>query len=453
MLFNSLHFLIFLPIVVILYFKTPYKYRWILLAIASSYFYMSWKAEYIILILISAVVDFLAGNQIYKAKTKSKKLTFLIISLCSNLGLLFAFKYFNFFSESVSNLFSSPAPYLNVLLPVGISFYTFQTLSYSLDIYRGKIKPETHFGIFFVYVSFFPQLVAGPIERAKNLLPQFFEKHDFNYDSVVSGIKLMLWGFFKKMVIADRLAVVVNTIYNNPTGFTGLPLIVGTVFFAFQIFCDFSGYSDIAIGTARLMGFKLSTNFNRPYFAKSVGEFWRRWHISLSSWFRDYVYIPLGGNRRYINILIVFLISGLWHGANWTFVIWGLMHGVYLMIERKLKIKLPVVISILITFLFVNLAWVMFRANSLSDAIYIYSNLLNITTISGVNLGADWIGLGIIIFFIICMEIVHLTQENTKIGNFIAKYSFIKTVGYIILALSILIFGVFDKTPFVYFQF
>ena len=320
MLFNSLHFLIFFPIVIVIYFCIPHKYRWILLLFASYYFYMSWKAEYVILILISTIIDYFVAIKISREDNEKMRKIYLLLSIITNIGLLISFKYLNFISSSVSEflqLFSiqfSPI-ILDVLLPVGISFYTFQTLSYTIDVYRRRIKPERHFGIFAVYVSFFPQLVAGPIERGKNLLPQFLEKHYFDYIRVTNGLKLMLWGFFKKIVIADRLAVVVNAVYNNPTEFTGAPLILATVFFAFQIYCDFSGYSDIAIGTAQVMGYNLMDNFKRPYFAGSISEFWQRWHISLSTWFRDYLYIPLGGSRVsiprwYFNLIIIFIVSG-----------------------------------------------------------------------------------------------------------------------------------------------
>lgn len=307
---------------------------------------MSWKPEFIILIILSTIIDYFAGLKIYGSKSIKIKRLFLCFSIISNLGLLFAFKYFNFFSDSFRALlqqFSIPMDpiTLKVILPVGISFYTFQTMSYTIDVYREKIGAQKHLGIFAVYVSFFPQLVAGPIERATNLLPQFFEKHNFEYKRAADGLKLMLWGFFKKVVVADRLSSIVNIVYNDPTSFTGTPLILATIFFAFQIYCDFSGYSDIAIGAAQIMGFRLMDNFKRPYFSRSISEFWKRWHISLSTWFKDYLYIPLGGNRVaiprwYANLFIVFLVSGLWHGANWTFVIWGALHGIYLILEMVL---------------------------------------------------------------------------------------------------------------------
>jgi D-alanyl-lipoteichoic acid acyltransferase DltB (MBOAT superfamily) len=307
---------------------------------------MCWRVEYIFLIILSTLIDYRAGIGIEEASGEAERKRYLYLSLLVNLGLLFSFKYFNFFGGALNDLFSSvnikySLPELKVLLPIGISFYTFQTLSYTIDVYRGKKKAERHLGIFAVYVAFFPQLVAGPIERSIHLMPQFKEEHKLIYSNVSAGIKLMLWGYFKKLVIADRAALLVNTVYNNPEDYTGFPLWAATYLFAFQIFCDFSAYSDIARGSARVMGFDLMKNFRRPYFAHNIGEFWHNWHISLSTWFRDYVYIPLGGNRvsklrYYFNIMAVFLTSGLWHGANWTFIFWGGLHGIYHVITHQL---------------------------------------------------------------------------------------------------------------------
>jgi D-alanyl-lipoteichoic acid acyltransferase DltB (MBOAT superfamily) len=349
-------------------------------------------------------------------------------------------------------------------------------LSYTIDIYRGKIRPEKHFGIFAVYVSFFPQLVAGPIERAKNLLPQFFEKHKFKYDRVTDGLKLMMWGFFKKVVIADRLAFLVDQIFNNPADYSGLPLIIGTVFFAYQIYCDFSGYSDIAIGAAQVMGFRLMDNFRRPYFARSINEFWQRWHISLSTWFRDYLYIPLGGNRvsrsRWIyNIMVVFLLSGLWHGANWTFIVWGGLHGMYYVISRltagfrrrlvnltRLD-RFPFLhrlVQMAIVFTLVNLGWIFFRANSISDAIYILTHLFSGLTfdVFHIYIGLDFIDLMIAVFSICFLEFIHLIQEHVRMRQFLKdKPRPIRWSIYISILLMILVFGVFGAKQFIYFQF
>lgn len=443
---------------------------------------MSWKAEYIILIIFSTLINYIAGILIYKSETKKKKAAILTINIILNLGLLFAFKYFNFFSDSVRetlNLFSinlNPIT-LKVLLPIGISFYTFQTLSYAIDIYRGEIKPEKHLGIFAVYVSFFPQLVAGPIERAKNLLPQFFVKQHFDYQRVTDGLKLMLWGFFKKLVIADRLSIVVNAVYNNVGDYTGISLILATFFFAFQIYCDFSGYSDIAIGASQIMGIKLMDNFKRPYFSKSISEFWRRWHVSLSTWFKDYLYIPLGGNRVsilrwYLNLLIVFLVSGLWHGAAWTFVIWGGLHGIYLVCGiisqniRKTIInytqldkfpKIHQLVKIGITFILVNLAWIFFRANSLLDAVYVLTHLFSGISLnfSRINLGGiGWEGLIIAFASIAFMEFVHLLQRHNKMRRFLSdKPVWLRWTIYLIIIFAIILFGVFESKEFIYFQF
>mgnify|MGYP002035796933 CR=1 FL=1 len=480
MLFNSIHFLIFFPIVVAIYFSIPHRFRWILLLISSYYFYMSWKAEYVILIMISTLIDYFLAIQIHKSAIRARKKVFLVLSLCGNLGLLFAFKYFNFFSDSVRELLMSfsiqlQPMTLKVLLPVGISFYTFQTIGYTIDVYRGKIKPEKHLGIFAVYVSFFPQLVAGPIERAKNLLPQFFVKQFFDYKRITDGLKVMLWGFFLKVVIADRLAIVVDAVYNNPLEYTGIPLILATVFFAFQIYCDFAGYSFIAIGAAQVMGIKLMDNFKRPYHSKSISEFWRRWHISLSSWFRDYLYIPLGGNRVsiprwYLNLFIVFLVVGIWHGANWTFIVWGVIHGFYLIfsaitknirsqIANKIGLakfpKLHMFLQMAITFTLVNIGWIFFRANTLSDAAYILTHLFSgwgsKITFGGVMTHE---GLIIAVISILFMEFVHLLQEHIKMRQFLSdKPILVRWSILLILILGIALFGVFESRQFIYFQF
>lgn len=484
MLFNSIHFIIFFILVIGLYFTIPHKHRWVLLLIASYYFYMSWKAEYAILMLISTGIDYVAARIIETNKEKIIRKTTLIFSLCSNLGLLFAFKYFNFVNESVRELLQQfsinfSLPYLNVLLPVGISFYTFQTMSYTIDVYQNKIKAEKNIGIFALYVSFFPQLVAGPIERASHLLPQFYKENYFEYQRVTNGLKLMLWGFFKKVVIADRVAVIVDQVYNNVHSYTGFILILATILFAYQIYCDFSGYCDIAIGSAQIMGFSLMDNFKRPYFAKSIAEFWKKWHISLSSWFRDYVYITLGGNkvavpRWYCNILIVFLLSGIWHGANWTFMAWGALHGAYLIfgiilkptrekIVQAIKLdRLPkarMLIQIAGTFILVNLGWIFFRANSLADASYIITHLTTnfsesfwslIVGSSQISRVPLFIGIGTILF----MEAIHLFQEHRGMRHFLnSKPKIIRWTTYVTLLVLILALGVFDSRQFIYFQF
>ena len=482
MLFNSIQFLIFLPLVVLLYYAIPYKYRWVMLLVASYYFYMCWKPEYLILIIVSTLIDYYVGLKMGQTEKKRDKKIYLFISLVVNLGLLFAFKYFNFFNESFRSLYqvfdiTYHVPSLKVLLPVGISFYTFQTLSYSIDVYNGKKVPEKHLGIFALYVAFFPQLVAGPIERSTHLMPQFHEKHDFSYDKTVSGLRLIMWGFFKKLVIADNLALLVNNVYNNPGNHTSFSLLVATYCFAFQIFCDFSGYSDIAIGSARIMGYDLMQNFRRPYFAQSIAEFWKRWHISLSTWFRDYLYIPLGGNRVskikwYRNLIVVFVLSGMWHGANWTFIVWGLLHGIYLMISiimGKAKNivsritmleKIPSLgwtIRTLITFHLVLFAWIFFRANSLKEAGYIITHIFTKNfsfTLEGIGFSSRWIiTYGIMILF---MEIIHLFEErkNSSIVDIVGTYPIaLRWIIYNAVIICTLLLGFFGSQQFIYFQF
>ena len=488
MLFNSLEFLIFFPVVISIYFALSDRLRRYFLLAASYYFYMSWKPEYLILIIISTLIDYYAGIQIGNSVSPSKRKFFLILSLFTNLGILFAFKYFNLFNDAARQVFNYfnifyDIPAFEALLPVGISFYTFQTLSYTIDVYRRHREPEAHFHIFALYVSFFPQLVAGPIERSTHLLPQFYIKHNFDVSRVVGGLQLMLWGLFKKIVIADTLAVYVNTVYNAPDTFQGLPVILATYFFAFQIYCDFSGYSDIAIGCAQVLGYDLMENFKQPYFSQSIAEFWRRWHISLSGWFRDYLYIPLGGNRvikwRWrFNLILVFLVSGLWHGANWTFVMWGALHGVYLVLSQITQSiregmsqllhleRFPTIQSylrILITFHLVLFSWIFFRANSISDAFLILQNMLYIdfTTLNLSQLGinvAPGIGrseLIIVTLAIIFLLLVHIIEEIGSSFRLVLSNQIIFTrwLIYLFLILAIMNFGVPQEIPFVYFQF
>ena len=480
MLFNSIQFIIFFPIVILFYFSLPHRFRNFMLVIASYYFYMCWKAEYLILILISTTIDYYCGINMEKIPVKSKRKKYLLFSLIANLGLLFSFKYFNFFNDSVRSVFDHfnifyGIPEFKVLLPVGISFYTFQTLSYTIDVYRGKTKAEHNLIRFALYVAFFPQLVAGPIERSTRLLPQFYKKFNFDYKRVSNGLKLMLWGFFKKVVIADTLAWVVNQVYNNPNEFSSGFLLLATYFFAFQIFCDFSGYSDIAIGTAQVMGFDLMLNFNRPYHSRSISEFWKRWHISLSSWFKDYLYISLGGNRVvkwrwYSNLMIVFLLSGLWHGANWTFVCWGALHGIYLILSiwtvdiRKHIVeffrlnkfpKIHSIIQVFITFHLVLISWIFFRANSLSDAFLIIRKIFSfdftkLQTIIPLTASQAVT----IMFFILVMEIVHLFQIRGSIRDYISeKPVIIRWFVYYAVLIVIFVFGQFTSQEFIYFQF
>jgi alginate O-acetyltransferase complex protein AlgI len=346
MLFNSLSFLIFFLIVSSLYFSLPHRFRWILLLGASCFFYMCFVPIYIVILAATITVDYVAGILIERTPAPARKKAYLVMSIVSVCAILFVFKYFNFFNNNLAALarvlhWNYPIKTLRVILPIGLSFHTFQSLSYVFEVYRGRQRAEKHFGLYSLYVMYFPQLVAGPIERPQNLLHQFKEVKHFDWQRLWNGASLSLWGLFKKVVVADSLAIYTDTIYNNSRQHTGTSLLVATYFFAIQIYCDFSGYSDIARGISRIYGIELMKNFETPYFAKSISEFWSRWHISLSTWFRDYVYIPLGGNRvslawNMFNIGVVFLISGLWHGANWTFVIWGALHGMYYLVWRSL---------------------------------------------------------------------------------------------------------------------
>jgi D-alanyl-lipoteichoic acid acyltransferase DltB (MBOAT superfamily) len=440
---------------------------------------MCWDYKYILLIVTSTVIDYFAGILLHRSHNQRFRKLFLLASLMTNLGLLFFFKYFNFFSNSVNELFSQfnifvNTPTFQYLLPVGISFYTFQTLSYTIDIYKRKRGPEYHFGRFALFVSFFPQLVAGPIERSVNLLPQFRKDFAFDYERVKSGILLMSWGFFKKVVIADRLAEYVNLVYNNAPDFTGIQQALATLFFSFQIYCDFSGYSDIAIGSAMVMGYTLMTNFRRPYLAQNIGEFWKRWHISLSTWFRDYVYIPLGGNRvvkwrHHTNLFITFLVSGLWHGANWTFVVWGGLHGFYLVfalwISRFTRAfntfagldarpRLLRALRMIKTFALVYFAWIFFRANSLSEALVSIRNMFLIEPGTMVNLFENKIDLAISLAGLVFLGVVEVLEERMGL------YARLKTLGrplkwamLIALILMVVLLGKWDEVDFLYFQF
>lgn len=394
MLFNSIDFAVFLPIVFILYWALPHKFRWVLMLAASYYFYMSWNAKYVFLIFFTTVISYFAARLLEIVNSKKKKKWIMAGTTVLCLGVLFFFKYFNFVSESVAavlKLFTiqtNPLT-LKLLLPVGISFYTFQTLSYVIDVYKGDISAEHHFGYYATFISFFPQLVAGPIERTSNLLPQIRAVHQFDYHKATYGLKQMAWGFFKKVAIADFVSQCVSDVYNYPHNYHGFVIVLATILFAIQIYCDFSGYSDIAIGTAKLMGINLTANFRSPYFSQSIKEFWSRWHISLSTWFRDYVYIPLGGNRvgkarNAFNLMVTFLVSGLWHGANWTFVVWGSIHGAAQIVENRFISRehqkstgILKWLRILAVFTFCAFAWIFFVSNSIEDAIYVICHLFD----------------------------------------------------------------------------
>ena len=457
----------------------PHKFRWAFLLLASYVFYMSWDIRYGALILFVTLVAYVSGLLIYGARERERRRkAVMICGVGLTLSLLIFYKYLDFlvqnlnlivFSDDQENAFSL----FNVLLPVGISFYTFQALSYVIDVYRGYRPPERHFGILALYVSFFPQLVAGPIERSTRLLPQFRQIKRFDADRASTGLRLILWGFFKKMVIADNLGIAVNTVYGASAELNGLPLILATVFFAFQIFCDFSAYSDIAIGCARILGFDLMNNFNKPYGAESITAFWRRWHISLSTWFRDYVYLPLGGGRegqwkQSRNILIVFVLSGIWHGAAWTFIVWGAIHGLILVVEKFLgevsRYRIPRWAGIAVTFTIVNVAWVFFRAESLSSAIQIIvsmpkglaaqlSGSMSFAELAGtMSLSPE--GLVALLLMVGFMFAIHLTDGEERFDEVMERYARPLRWGtYYLLIFLILFTGFTDEQEFIYFQF
>lgn len=467
MLFNSIHFFIFFIIVTLGYWSLGWAGRWRLLLFASCYFYMIFKPEYLLILFFTIVIDYFAGIWLEKTEGKHRK-WILIISIISNVGILAFFKYYQFFFENLSHILGlwqveNPFPLLKFALPIGLSFHTFQAMSYTIEVYRGNQKAEKHFGIYALYVMFYPQLVAGPIERPQNVLPQFHKTQIYDFEKVKSGLIMMAWGLFKKIVIADRLAMIVDFAYKNPSEQNGLTLLVATFFYTFQIYCDFSGYSDIALGSARLMGFDLMENFRTPYFSTSISEFWRRWHISLSTWFRDYLYIPLGGNRvsewrRYFNQFFVFMISGLWHGAAWTFVIWGSLHGFYLILavlrDKYLpKLSLPKnfignSINLISTFILVMFAWVFFRAKGTSEAFIVLKKISNLSLMqnlkSPLNSVEMWFSL--ILIGILLWKEYTFFQINTQNTS--------KFYGLVFLfTLTIYFFGVFNTNQFIYFQF
>ncbi|MFC1584232.1 MBOAT family O-acyltransferase [Fibrobacterota bacterium] len=478
MLFNSLEFVFFLPLVVLGYSCLPPKARLLLLLSASYYFYMCWKIEYIFLILTSTLVDYVAGIQIEKHQLPAKKKAYLYLSLFINLGLLFFFKYFNFFSENVNfvfnkfNLFHN-LPYFNIALPIGISFYTFQTLSYTIDIYRGKAKAEKDPIVFALYVSFFPQLVAGPIERATRLVPQLKKLNKITFSNFCEGSQLMLWGFFKKLVIADRLADYVNKVYNNPHSSYGVPIIVATYFFAYQVYCDFSGYTDIARGTAKIFGIDLTINFNRPYFSKTFTEIFKRWHMSLTTWIYEYLFSPLllatrgwGRLGLFFSLGVTFFLSGLWHGAAWNMVMWGVVAATLLCLDELLKKprkwlskKMPLFafngLSIFITFHLWCFAIMFFRVNTIGHVPVLFRNFFSLEKfVFGINITMGVYEIMIGVIAIIILETVHVLQENKWVSFEWKDYSFWSkaSMAYALL-LAILLFGQFNLTEFIYFQF
>jgi alginate O-acetyltransferase complex protein AlgI len=488
MLFNSLHFLVFFPVVVGLYFGLPARWRAPLLLASSYYFYLSWKPVYGLLLAATTLLDYYSGVRMSRLATPAQRRPWLYLSLASNLGTLFIFKYFNFFSDTAVAVAAAlhlplAAPTLALALPVGVSFYTFQSVAYIVDVYQGKLPAEQHLGRFALFVAFWPQLVAGPIERGGQMLPQLRQPHRFDYGRVASGLRLMAWGMFKKVVIADRLALLANPVFDHPQRFAGLPLLLAVLAFTGQIYADFSGYTDLARGAARVLGYNLVLNFRQPYLATSVGDFWRRWHMSLSGWFRDYVYIPLGGSRAgkfrtQLNVLIVFFLSGLWHGASWTFVLWGALHGFYLVAEsltssaratlgQRLGLparpRLQQALGTAFTLALVAYAWIFFRANTLPDAFYIATHLFSgWGHLPTAQLPAALAGLGrhfvaellVALGAVALLATVDYRAERGSLAAWLAGWPAAgRWASYAGLLLALLYFGIFGSSQFIYFQF
>jgi len=493
MIFNSLSFLIFFIVVTFLYYVVSFRWRWSLLLIASCIFYMAFIPQYILILAALITIDYFTGIGLEKITEKKRKYL-LILSIISNLGILFSFKYFNFFQTNIATIshfihWNYSPRLLELLLPIGLSFHTFQSLSYVIEVYKKKYKAEHHFGLYALYVMFYPQLVAGPIERPQELLAQLHKNHPFNELNISEGLRRMLFGLFKKIIIADRLSILVTQVYGHPHEYIGFPLLLATVSFAFQVYCDFSGYCDIAIGASKVMGFTLRENFNAPYLATSITDFWRRWHMSLYSWFRDYLYIPLGGNRKGIftqmrNIGIVFLTTGLWHGANWTYIFWGAIHGIYMIaslivstyIKPLVNMSLSPPVKFMMklfgssfTFALVCFAWIFFRASTIADGIYIATHLsIGLGTLvryvvagkidlfmaiaflqnGGVGLTLPQIGIAAVaILFMAYIEYIERTI------TFIRLSVWNRWIIYMLLALVVLNLGTIEQVPFIYFQF
>ena len=483
MFFNTIDFAIFLPIVFVLYWfvtNKNLKLQNILIVVASYVFYGWWDWRFLLLILFSTIIDYTVGLKLSKEEDDRKRKYWLWLSLFVNLGLLGFFKYYNFFIENYINAFTflglKPTLHtLKIILPVGISFYTFQTMSYTIDVYRRKLKPTSDFIVFAAFVSFFPQLVAGPIERATHLLPQFYKSREFDYQKSIDGLRQILWGLFKKVVIADNCADFANHIFNNSTDYTGGTLVLGAFFFAFQIYGDFSGYSDIAIGTSRLFGFDLMKNFAFPYFSRDIGEFWRRWHISLSTWFRDYLYIPLGGSRgsmgmKIRNVFVIFLVSGFWHGSKWTFIIWGGLNALYfipLLLAKKNRNHIEIVAidrslptlkefsQIIFTFGITIFAWIFFRAKDLPHAWQYIRNMFK----PSIPKGSDFIGthihpiaIFIFVFIFVLIEWIGRREEYAIADLGLRWYKPLRWGFYLLIAITTLLFSG-SQQEFIYFRF
>ena len=483
MTFNSWEFLVFYPIVAALYFLLPKKLKWPMLLVASYYFYAFYQADLLFLIILTTAVSFFMSHLIERTQSAAKKKLYLALTLTVCLGVLVFYKYFNFLGASVEGIITlfgkePPSLVLDLVLPVGISFYTFQTLSYVIDVYRGDIKTEKNFFFYALFVSFFPQLVAGPIERPGNLIPQLKEAHKPERDNLIRGSKQMLLGFFKKICVADLVASYVSAVYNSPDEATSFAVVIATLMFAVQIYCDFSGYTDIATGCARIIGIKLMKNFDHPYSASSIKEFWSRWHISLSGWFKDYLYIPLGGSRRsaarnMLNVFIVFLVSGLWHGASWTFVVWGALHGVYrvvgtltlkwrnTLIERvglKTDSRLVVTLRRVCTFLLVCLAWVFFRANSIADALTLLTALVTrFSSVSGAfaSMQLDTVSILLVIFAVATMIVIDraLSYDEQDGSDILVRDGAFIYYVFAIMLVWLLLLSRGQSSTFIYFQF
>ncbi|MCU0608472.1 MAG: hypothetical protein MUF22_01735 [Chitinispirillaceae bacterium] len=482
MAFTSVPFMIFFGLAVLLFYAIPHRFRIAFLLAASYAFYASFNPACVILVVVSTLFAWYAGVWIGAAgKIPPTKKTRLATGIIVSLSPLVFFKYFNFVNSTMNGMFSwanldYPVPDLKILLPVGISFFTFRIVSYLVDVYRGTCAPEKNILTLALYVAFFPQILAGPIDRAENLLPQFHRPVIFSYTRAVSGMQLILWGFFKKLIIADRCAVLANQVYNNPGAYAGYPLVIATYLFAFQIYCDFSGYTDMARGAARILGFESMVNFKRPYFARSIPDFWRRWHISLSTWFRDYLYIPLGGSRvalprYYSNLLLVFVVSGLWHGAGWTFIVWGAVHGIAMAcsaacaplqkrVDGFLRLdSMPVLqnaLAMAATFHIVLIGWVFFRANSVGDAWYVLTHAFApaYLPVTATPLGLSAPQIAIAVIAIIFMLIIETMQEKGLVRTLWAKQSrAVRFAIYAAIALACINLQASVKSAFIYMQF
>ena len=478
MIFNSFSFAIFFPCVTALYFLTPHRWRWQVLLAASAVFYMAFVPLYILILAVLIAIDYTAGLLIERSEGRAR-LVMLSTSIAANITVLGFFKYFNFIAGSVAWIAADvgvplAAPLLRVAVPIGLSFHTFQAMAYTIAVYRRSIAAERHLGIFALYIMFYPQLVAGPIERPDHLLPQMRERHSFDAERIANGLRLMAWGFLKKVVIADRLAPVVNTVYGDPAAYSRSAVALATFFFAWQIYCDFSGYSDIAIGAAEVMGFRLMVNFRRPYLAPSIREFWHRWHVSLSTWFRDFVYIPLGGSRHRALawaavVLVTFALSGLWHGANWTFVAWGLLNGVYLIVGRftergRAAVRRSIGLSafprverawrVCATFGLICVSWVWFRAATLKESVTLFKRLTQ--TGSGLLRPLPMLTSSMVIAFaligtLLLVEAAEYADDPRPLV--VGRPAWVRWSAYYTVLLTIAILGMFNQSPFIYFQF